>query len=165
MLNYIEYLNMPTKVAFVIATIFFVMQVIGEVLEFRGKVVPEWIKIRKYFKRKKKDNEEIQEQPNEKVEEVHTQQVQVDKEYTNPTPHIVDFDLGEQPPKEEKSSQDEVPFPFEEVQVAETTSIEQAPAEESNEREPEPEKEPDFTITDEHTEEDEAPCGTVPQAV
>ena len=113
------------------------------------------------FKRKKKDNEEIQEQPTEKVEEVHPQQVQVDKEYTNPTPQIVDFDLGEQPPKEEKSSQDEVPFPFEEVQVAETTSIEQAPAEESNEREPEPEKEPDFTITDEHTEEDEAYKGPV----
>lgn len=63
MLNYIEYLNMPTKVAFVIATIFFVMQVIGEVLEFRGKVVPEWIKIRKYFKRKKKEREVLSQLP------------------------------------------------------------------------------------------------------
>ncbi len=63
MLNYIEYLNMPTKVAFVIAAIFFVMQVIGEVLEFRGKVVPEWIKIRKYFKRKKKEREVLSQLP------------------------------------------------------------------------------------------------------
>lgn len=63
MLNYIEYLNMPTKVAFVITTIFFVMQVIGEVLEFRGKVVPEWIKIRKYFKRKKKEREVLSQLP------------------------------------------------------------------------------------------------------
>lgn len=63
MLNYIEYLNMPTKVAFVIAAIFFVMQVIGEVLEFRGTVVPEWIKIRKYFKRKKREREVLSQLP------------------------------------------------------------------------------------------------------
>lgn len=53
MLGYIEYLNVPTKIALVIVAAFFVMQIIGESLEFKGKVVPEFLKIRKYFKRKK----------------------------------------------------------------------------------------------------------------
>lgn len=55
MLNYIEYLNLPTKVAFALVGLFLVLQIIGELLEFKGKVVPEFIKIRKYFKRKKKE--------------------------------------------------------------------------------------------------------------
>ena len=57
MLNYIEYLNMPTKVAIILVGIFFVVQIIGEILEFKGKVVPEFIKIRKYFARKKKERQ------------------------------------------------------------------------------------------------------------
>lgn len=63
MLNYIEYLNMPTKVAFVIVGIFFFTQAIGELLEFKGKVVPECIKIRKYFKRKKKERDVLSQLP------------------------------------------------------------------------------------------------------
>ena len=61
MLNYFEYLNMPTKVGVVIIALFVFMQVIGEFLEFEGKVVPEYIKVRKYFKRKRKEKEEVQE--------------------------------------------------------------------------------------------------------
>lgn len=53
MLNYIEYLNMPVKVAIILVGAFFVMQLIGEILEFKGKVVPEFVKIRKIFARKK----------------------------------------------------------------------------------------------------------------
>lgn len=59
MLNYIEYLNVPTKVAISIVGSFLTMQVIGEFLEFKGKVVPEFVKIRKYFARKKKEKEEV----------------------------------------------------------------------------------------------------------
>ena len=33
------------------------MQIIGELLEFKGKVVPEFVKIRKYFSRKKQEKE------------------------------------------------------------------------------------------------------------
>ena len=55
MLNYIEYLNIPTKIALGLAISFFVLQLIGELLEFKGKVVPEFLKIRKYFKRKKEE--------------------------------------------------------------------------------------------------------------
>lgn len=57
MINYIEYLNVPTKIAIAIIGLFFAMQVIGELLEFKGKAVPEIVKIRKYFKRKKHERE------------------------------------------------------------------------------------------------------------
>ena len=59
MLNYIEYLNMPTKIAFVIVGLFFVSQLVGEILELKGKVVPEFIKLRKYFARKKREREAL----------------------------------------------------------------------------------------------------------
>lgn len=58
MLDYIEYLNIPEKILLVLVGIFFVMQIIGELLEFKGKVVPEFFKIRKYFKRRKKEKNE-----------------------------------------------------------------------------------------------------------
>lgn len=58
MLNYIEYLGIPTTVAIVIVAAFLCMQIIGEFLEFKGKAVPEFIKIRKYFSRRKKEKEE-----------------------------------------------------------------------------------------------------------
>ena len=59
MLNFIEYLKIPQNVAFVLVCIFFVFQVVGEFLEFKGKVVPEAMKIRKYFYRKKKEREAL----------------------------------------------------------------------------------------------------------
>lgn len=58
MVSFVEYLNVPTKVAIVIIGVFFVLQIIGELLEFKGKVVPEFIKVRKYFARKKKERTE-----------------------------------------------------------------------------------------------------------
>ena len=63
MINYIEYLNIPTKICIILVVIFFVMQIIGELLEFKGKVVPECLKIRKYFKRKKKEREALEQMP------------------------------------------------------------------------------------------------------
>jgi hypothetical protein len=59
MLNYIEYLDIPIQLAITIVASFLVMQDIGELLEFKGKIVPEFLKIRKYFSRKKKEKEEI----------------------------------------------------------------------------------------------------------
>lgn len=72
MLNYIEYLNIPAKMAFILVAVFLVIQIIGELLEFKGKVVPEYIKIRKYFARKKKEREIIAHMPEvlEKVEKL-----------------------------------------------------------------------------------------------
>ena len=62
MIAYLEYLNehlnMPTKVGIIIVLAFLIMQVIGELLEFKGKVVPEFVKIRKYFTRKRNEKAE-----------------------------------------------------------------------------------------------------------
>ena len=58
MLGYIEYLGIPLKIALVLVIIFFTMQAIGEFLEFRGKVVPEFFKIRKWLTRRKREKAE-----------------------------------------------------------------------------------------------------------
>lgn len=60
MISYVEYLNIPVKVAIILIACFFVMQLIGEILEFKGKVVPEFFKIRKHFTRKKEERVRIE---------------------------------------------------------------------------------------------------------
>lgn len=49
---------MPTRVAIILVGIFLIMQIIGELLEFKGKIVPEFVKIRKYFSRKHKEKKQ-----------------------------------------------------------------------------------------------------------
>lgn len=63
MLNYIEYLNLPSKVAIYLVFIFLIMQVCGELLEFKGKIVPEFMKVRKIFQRKKQERISLKELP------------------------------------------------------------------------------------------------------
>ena len=59
MLSYMEYLGVPATITICFVVAFLVIQIIGELLEFKGKVVPEFFKIRKYFARKKKDREKM----------------------------------------------------------------------------------------------------------
>lgn len=65
MLSYIEKLNeqigLPATIVTGMVILFFVIQVIGEILEFKGKVVPEFVKIRKYFARKRQERENVKE--------------------------------------------------------------------------------------------------------
>ena len=61
MVSMIEFLDIPLKIAIIIIGIFFILQIIGELLEFKGKVVPEFIKIRKLFKRKRDEHKEKEE--------------------------------------------------------------------------------------------------------
>lgn len=58
MINYIEYLGLPVTVGIVIIGIVLVMQFAGEILEFKGKVVPEFMKVRKIFSRRNKERKE-----------------------------------------------------------------------------------------------------------
>lgn len=63
MINFIEYLNVPLTVGAIIIGCVLVMQIIVEFLEFKGKVVPEFVSIRKFFssrKTRKKEYEETQ---------------------------------------------------------------------------------------------------------
>lgn len=52
---------MPTKIGGAIVLLFVITQVIGEFLELIGYVVPEFIKIRKYFLRKKEEKAQYHE--------------------------------------------------------------------------------------------------------
>ena len=54
----IEYLGIPGTIAVAIVALFLITQIIGEITELCGKVVPEFLKIRKYFKRKKEERQE-----------------------------------------------------------------------------------------------------------
>jgi hypothetical protein len=82
-LSYLEYLNehlnMPTKVGIIIVLLFVVMQIVGELLEFKGKIVPEFVKIRKYFTRKRKEKE----QTNKTLQQVQALLNDVSQHYNN----------------------------------------------------------------------------------
>ena len=54
---------MPAKVIVAFAAVFLCIQIVGEILEFKGKVVPEFVKIRKYFVRKRTERETLKEIP------------------------------------------------------------------------------------------------------
>lgn len=61
MIDYIEFLNVPMTAALLIIGLFLIMQLMGEILEFKGKVVPELMKVRKIFARRKRERQVIQE--------------------------------------------------------------------------------------------------------
>lgn len=58
MVSLIEYLGIPGTIAMFLVAAYLIMQLVGEFVELCGKVVPEFFKIRKYFKRKKEESEE-----------------------------------------------------------------------------------------------------------
>lgn len=91
MLNYLEYLNSPIKVTTFLVGVFLVIQIVGEILEFKGKVVPEFIKIRKYFARKKKERQALSQmtilldehnQMAQTIKEVNRVLADIDKHYS-----------------------------------------------------------------------------------
>ena len=57
LMDAIEFLGIPGSIAIALVALFLMMQIIGELTELCGKVVPEFLKIRKYFKRKREEKE------------------------------------------------------------------------------------------------------------
>lgn len=74
----IEYLGIPGSIAIVLIALFLIMQIIGEVTELFGKVVPEFLKIRKYFKRKKDEKHKQK----ELLENVHKSLNEINSHYS-----------------------------------------------------------------------------------
>lgn len=66
-MSYIDYLvehvGLPSTVAIGLVILFLLAQVIGEIAEIKGKVVPEVLNMRKYFKRKKAEREALSKMP------------------------------------------------------------------------------------------------------
>ena len=58
MINFVEYLQLPAKIAIVVIAVVFLMNIIGEIIEFKGRVAPEFLKMRKYFVRKRNEKKE-----------------------------------------------------------------------------------------------------------
>jgi hypothetical protein len=56
MIELVEYIGIPGTIAVVIIALYLIMQLVGEFVELCGKVVPEFFKIRKFFVRKKQEN-------------------------------------------------------------------------------------------------------------
>lgn len=63
MIQQMEYLNLPTILIAVVVCFLVISNIIGEILELKGKVVPEFIKMRKYFQRKKQEREDLRKIP------------------------------------------------------------------------------------------------------
>lgn len=61
MVSFIEYLKLPATVGGIIVGVFLVIQIIGGILDFKGKAVPAIMNIRKYFKNKKLKKQEAEE--------------------------------------------------------------------------------------------------------
>lgn len=81
MINYIEYLSLPEKVGIALVIFILVAQVIGEISELKGLVVPEIFKIRKYFARKKRERITLQQMP-EALNDVQTFLNEVKQHYS-----------------------------------------------------------------------------------
>lgn len=61
MINYIEYLKLPASIGACIVGVLLVVQLIGSILDFKGKTVPAIMNIRKHFKKKKQEKIEAAE--------------------------------------------------------------------------------------------------------
>ena len=81
MLNYIEYLNVPSQIAIALIAVLFVLQLIDEFLNFKGKAVPEIMSIRKYFVRKKYERKVIRELP-DTIQDLKNIVNNIDKHYS-----------------------------------------------------------------------------------
>ena len=69
----IEYLGIPGTIGIIIIALFLISQIIGELAELMGTVVPEFLKIRKYFARKKEEKkaqEELLKRVSDRLESI-----------------------------------------------------------------------------------------------
>ena len=55
----LEFFKITGPWAAVLLGVWIVLNIIGEILEKKNKIVPEFMKIRKYFKRKKEEKQEM----------------------------------------------------------------------------------------------------------
>ena len=70
MISYIEFLELSPQIAAALVGLFLILQIIGEIIEAKGKVVPEILKVRKFFKRKKEEKQTLK-QLSAQIKEFH----------------------------------------------------------------------------------------------
>lgn len=72
---------MPATIGAVIIGVILVIQIIGEIIEFAGKTAPEFMKWRKYFKRKREEKQALKELPT-KIQEFNDTLSKFNKHYS-----------------------------------------------------------------------------------
>lgn len=80
--DYLEMLELPAFIAAGIILIYCVMQLIGDFLTFKGKVVPEFMRVKHWLKKRKEARNALAHMP-EIVDEVKTLLNDVNKHYSN----------------------------------------------------------------------------------
>ena len=101
---------------FIAALLFFIYLSNETILVIRKALRPS-------FRRKKKEDQTISATEENPIKEAPRKE-ESRKEFSNPGPAIVDFEL-EQPTKKEEEVEEQVPFPFESKQVTEPAVIEE----------------------------------------
>jgi len=82
MLDYLEVLELPAFIVVGIILIYCVMQLIGDFLTFKGKVVPEFMRVKHWLKKRKEARNALAHMP-EIVDEVKTLLNDVNKHYSD----------------------------------------------------------------------------------
>lgn len=82
MLDYLEVLELPAFIVAGIILIYCVMQLIGDFLTFKGKVVPEFMRVKHWLKKRKEARNALAHMP-EIVDEVKTLLNDVNKHYSD----------------------------------------------------------------------------------
>ena len=92
MLNYIEYLKIPAQVSIVLVAVFFILQLVEELLSIKIKIIPEFMRVKEYFKRKKKEKEALSQMTDllneykemkKTISDVQKLLIDIDKHYNN----------------------------------------------------------------------------------
>lgn len=82
MVDYLEILGLPAIIVIGIISIYAVMQLIGDILTFKGKVVPEFMRVRHWLKKRKESKVALERMP-AIVDEVKSLLNDVNKHYSD----------------------------------------------------------------------------------
>lgn len=82
MVDYLEILELPAIIVAGIISVYVVMQMIGDILTFKGKVVPEFMRVKHWLKKRKEAREALANMP-QVVDEVKSLLNDVNKHYSD----------------------------------------------------------------------------------
>lgn len=82
MVDYLEILGLPAIIVAGIISVYVIMQMIGDILTFKGKVVPEFMRVKHWLKKRKEAREALTNMP-QVVDEVKSLLDDVNKHYSD----------------------------------------------------------------------------------
>lgn len=82
MVDYLEILELPAIIVAGIISVYVIMQMIGDILTFKGKVVPEFMRVKHWLKKRKESREALANMP-QVIDEVKSLLNDVNKHYSD----------------------------------------------------------------------------------